>query len=104
MGCLHSLHMGVSRIFHLNSLLFVIQVFLRILYCKSFASGILEVLASFFIWCLTVSVVRLWVSDSFVRVPQCLGLKELGNISLAMWLHPFLLGSVARRIGLASGR
>ena len=46
-GCLHSAHLEASFIFHWKSLLFVMQVFLNILYCRSFASGIFEVLASF---------------------------------------------------------
>ena len=90
--------------FHLKSLLLVMQVFLSILYCRSFASGIFEVLASFMICFATMSGERLWSSVNLSRVPQCLGLKVLGNISLARCLQPFLLGSVARRIGFELGR
>ena len=46
-GCLHRAHLGESFIFHWKSLLFVMQVFINILYCRSFASGIVEVFASF---------------------------------------------------------
>ena len=47
---------------------------------------------------------RLWSSENLAKVPQCLGLKVLGNTSLAMCLQPFLLGRVVRRIGLELGR
>ena len=96
--------MGESMIFHMKSSLFVMQVFLSILYCRSFASGILEVLASFMI-CLAIrSGGRLWSSVNLSMVPQCLLLKVLGNISLAKCLQPFLLGRVARRMGSELGR
>ena len=90
--------------FHLKSLLLVMQVFLSILYCRSFASGIFEVLARFMICFATRSGGRLWSSVNFPKVPQCLGLKVLRNISLAKCLQPFLLGRVARRMGLELGR
>ena len=91
-------------IFHMKSLLFVMQVFLSNLYCRSFASGILEVLASFTI-CLAIrSGGRLWSSENLSIVPQCLLLKVLGNISFAKCLQPFLLGRVARRMGSELGR
>ena len=90
--------------FHLKSLLLVMQVFLSILYCRSFASGIFEVLASFMICFATRLGGRLWSLVNLPRVPQCLGLKVLGNISLAKCLQPFLLGSVFRSIGLELGR
>ena len=96
--------MGESIIFHLKSLLLVMQVFLSILYCRSIALGILEVLASFEICLTTVSGGRLCSSVNFFSVPQCLGLKDLGNIALARSLQPFLLGRVARRIGSELGR
>ena len=46
-GCLHRVHSGESFIPHWKSLLFVLQVFLKNLQCRSFASGIFYVLASF---------------------------------------------------------
>ena len=91
-------------IFHMKSLLFVMQVFLSNLYCRSFASGILEVVASF-ITCLSIRFGgRLWSSENFPIVPQCLLLKDFGNISFAKCLQPFLLGRVARRMGSELGR
>ena len=104
MVCLQRLHIGESVTFHLKSLLLVMQVFLSILYCRSFASGILEVLVSFVICLATASGGRLCSSVNFSNVPQCLGLKVLGNIALARSLQPFLLGRVARRIGSELGR
>ena len=47
---------------------------------------------------------RLCSSENFSRVPQCLGLKDLGNIVLARSLQPFLLGMVARRMGSVGGK
>ena len=82
----------------------VIHVFLSILYCRSFAPGILEVLASFEICFATRFGGRLCSSVNFSSVPQCLWLKDLGNMALARSLQPFLLGRVARRMGLAFER
>ena len=96
--------MGKSFIFHLKSLSLVLQVFLRILYCRSLASRISEVLASFVICFSTRFRGSLCSSENFSRVPQCLGFKVLGNKELAMSLHPFLLGRVARRMGSVVGR
>ena len=42
--------------------------------------------------------------DNFSRVPQCLGLKVLGNRVLAVSLHHFLQERVAKRMGSAVGR
>ena len=80
--------MGESIIFHLKSLLLVMHVFLSILYCRSFASGILKVLASFKICLATMLGGRLCSSVNFSSVPQCLGLKDLENIALARSLQP----------------
>ena len=104
MGCLHRVHIGESIIFHMYNLLFVMQMFLSNLYWRSFASGILEVLASFAICLAIVSGGRLCSSENFCKVPQCLLLKVLGNISFAKCLQPFLLGRVARRMGSELGR
>ena len=74
------------------------------MYCRSFASGIFDVLASFMIWLATAFGGRLWSVVNLSSVPQCFGLKELGNIALARCLHTFLLGRVARRIVSELGR
>ena len=96
--------MGESFIFHLKSLLLVMHVLLSIFYCRSFASGILDVFASFEICFTTRFGGRLCSSENFSRVPQCLGLKDVGNIVLARSLQNFLLGRVAKRMVSALGR
>ena len=83
--------MGESIIFHLKSLLLVMHLFLSILYCRSFASGMLEVLASLENCLATTFGGRLCSSVNFSSVPQCLGLKDLGNIALARSLQPLSL-------------
>ena len=103
-GCLHRVHLGESFIPHLKSLLFFIQVFLRILYCRSFASGIFNVLASFEICFPIKSDEMLYSSLNFLNVPQCFGLKDFGNRVFASSLQPFLLGLEASSMGSAAGK
>ena len=82
--------------FHLNNLLLVIHVFLKILYCKSLASGILDVLASFLI-CFSIWSCGIWYSqENFSRVAQCLWLKDFGNRVSSSSLQPYWVWKPAK--------
>ena len=98
-GCVQRWHMGESKMCHLCSLLFVMQVFLRTKNCKSLASMSLLVFANFMI-CLWSLSGGIWcVDENFVKLDQSASTKELLQINLENSLQPLMFGEVSCSMG-----
>merc|ERR1711954_404517 len=75
-GWLHKVHFGESVIFMLKSLLFVMQLFLKILYRRSLASIALVVLDSLTMCCSSCAGGMLWSVENLLNLAKHLGSNE----------------------------
>ena len=103
MGWLHKVHFGESVIFMLKSLLFVMQLFLKILYCRSSASIALVVLDSLMMCCSSCAGGMLWSVENLLNLVQQLGSNEGSLRALRKCEKPFRLGLVSSISGGKKG-
>ena len=98
-GWLHKVHFGESMIFMLKSLLFVMQLFLKILYWRSLASIALVVLDSLMMCCSSCAGGMLWSVENLLNLAQHLGSNEELLMALKKCAQPFRLGLVSSIFG-----